>query len=382
MKYIIFEEKWENFYPLTLTRGAFDLFFGIFKQRKRAEKEFGVHFDIWTEREYLEKSAVSDEKTLFLNARAYIWGLRDKIKSPGIYKSNGEIIAIYGKGISPGHIPDDFTIYNVEVPLFNNLFEILDFNKNAIKMDISHYFEMRPKKYNQDIKLINPDEISISPDVKISGNITIDASNGPVIIEKDVVIEPYAYLKGPLFIGEKSFIKAHSRILESSIGKVSKISGEVEESIIQGYSNKQHYGFLGHSWLGKWVNLGAGTTNSDLKNNYSPISVIISEKKINTGLRFLGSIIGDHTKTAIGTILNTGTIIGVCCNIFGDGFPPKYIPSFSWGGAQGLTTYNLEKAIKTAEIVMKRRNIKMDNRYKKILQKIFNITESERSSSY
>ena len=378
MKYIIFEEKWKFFYPLTLTRGVFDLFFGMFSQKERAEREFGTLFEKCTERDYMGNYITFDEETLFLNARVHLWGIKEKIKEKGIYKSGNVIVAIYGKGISPKHIPRNVKTFKVNVPIFNNIFDILKFNKEAIRLDISRYFDIKQRKNLHNIKLINPDEIFISDKTNISENLTIDASKGPVFIEKGVSIEPYTLLKGPLFIGKNSLIKSYSRISESSIGKVSKVSGEIEESIIQGYSNKQHYGFLGHSYLGEWVNLGAGTTNSDLKNNYSAVSVNISGKKLNTGLQFLGSIIGDHTKTGIGTILNTGTIIGVSCNIFGEGFPPKYIPSFSWGGAPEFKTYNLEKAIKTAEIVMERRGIKMDKKYKDMMKKIYEITKKER----
>ncbi len=380
MKYIIFEEKWGDFYPVTLTRGVFDILFGMFNQKERAEREFGALFENWTERDYIEKCILPDEETLFLNARAHIWDIKEKIKEKGIYKSGNEIIAVYGKGITPEYIPENVKIFYIDVPVFNNIFDILKFNQKAIKLDISRYCDIKQKKNPPNIHSINPDEIFISENAKIYGNITIDASNGPILIEKNVTIEPYTYLKGPLFIGKNSLIKAYARISKSSIGKVSKVSGEIEESIIQGYSNKQHYGFLGHSYLGEWVNLGAGTTNSDLKNNYSPVSVNISGKKLNTGLQFLGSIIGDHTKTGIGTILNTGTIIGVSCNIFGEGFPPKYIPSFSWGGASGFKTYNMEKAIKTAEIVMGRRNIKMDKKYRDMMKRIYEMTKEERNT--
>jgi len=380
MKYIIFEDKWKNFSPITFTRGIFDIFLGIYTQKERAEKEFASHFENWTERDYIKKSIPLNEETLFLNAQAHIWGLKEKIREKGIYKSGNEIIAIYSsKGTIPTDISENMKIFQIDVPLFNNIFDILKFNQEAIKLDIYHYLDIKQKKTLPNIYTINPDEIFIPDKTNFLGDITIDASKGPVFIEEGVDIEPYTLLKGPLFIGKNTLIKSHSRISASSIGKVSKLGGEIEESIIYGYTNKQHYGFLGHSYLGEWINLGAGTTNSDLKNNYSTVSVNIGEKKINTGLQFLGSIIGDHTKTGIGTILNTGTIIGVSCNIFGSGFPPKYIPAFSWGGASGLEVYKIEKAIKTAEIVMKRRNVKMDKKYRNILKRVFEMTKEERT---
>ncbi|MCK4572008.1 transferase, partial [candidate division WOR-3 bacterium] len=203
--------------------------------------------------------------------------------------------------------------------------------------------------------------------------VLLDASNGPIYIDNHCVIRANTVIDGPAFIGEGCFIKCGSLIDTVSIGKVSKLSGEIEASIFQGYSNKQHFGFLGHSFIGEWVNIGAGSTNSDLKNNYSPIRVNLSGKEYETGMQFLGLIMGDHCKTAINTSFNTGTIIGPFCNIFGFNFPPKYLPPFSWWGDY-FSEYKLEKAIDTAKIVMKRRDIEMDEKYEERIRQIFHET--------
>jgi UDP-N-acetylglucosamine diphosphorylase/glucosamine-1-phosphate N-acetyltransferase len=141
---------------------------------------------------------------------------------------------------------------------------------------------------------------------------------------------------------------------------VCKIGGEVDASIFQGYSNKQHDGYVGHAYVGSWCNLGALTTNSDLKNNYSTVRVWTPEGETDTGERFVGVFLGDHAKTAIGTVLNTGTVIGFCANVVSTGFPPKHVPSFSWGGSQGLAPYDLEKAIAVARLVMQRRQVALE----------------------
>jgi UDP-N-acetylglucosamine diphosphorylase/glucosamine-1-phosphate N-acetyltransferase len=164
----------------------------------------------------------------------------------------------------------------------------------------------------------------------------------------------------------------------TSIGKVSKVGGEIENSIIHSYSNKQHHGFLGNSYLGSWVNLGAGTTNSDLKNNYSTIKVRINDKLVDSGKQFVGLTMGDHSKSAINTSFNTGAIVGVSSNVFGGTFPPRYLPSFSWGGSEALTTYDLDRSIEAAERVMQRRNVILTDINKELFKTVFNLTVQER----
>jgi UDP-N-acetylglucosamine diphosphorylase/glucosamine-1-phosphate N-acetyltransferase len=193
----------------------------------------------------------------------------------------------------------------------------------------------------------------IGKDVKIAPGAIIDASAGAVIIGNRAQIMHNSVLIGPCAIGEDSIIKVGAKIYENtSIGPVSKVGGEVEASIIHAYSNKQHDGFLGHSYLGEWVNLGADTNTSDLKNNYGKIKVELRHRKVDTDRMFLGLLAGDHTKTGINTMLNTGSVIGLSCNVFGGGYPEKSIQSFSWGES---SIYDFEKAVEVARIVAQRR---------------------------
>jgi UDP-N-acetylglucosamine diphosphorylase/glucosamine-1-phosphate N-acetyltransferase len=204
----------------------------------------------------------------------------------------------------------------------------------------------------------------------------LDASKGPIYIGKNAHIMSHAVVQGPSFIGEGSIIKMHAAIYHNtSIGEVCKVGGEVEESIIHSYSNKQHEGFLGHAYLGSWVNIGASTNNSDLKNNYANVDVYINGKHIDSGSQFVGLIMGDHSKTAINTMFNTGTVVGVSCNIFGAGFPAKYIPSFTWGGSDFLRTYHITKSLEVAKIVMKRRGIELSETEEKLLESVFTFTD-------
>jgi UDP-N-acetylglucosamine diphosphorylase/glucosamine-1-phosphate N-acetyltransferase len=223
------------------------------------------------------------------------------------------------------------------------------------------------------------ENIRIGREVRISPGVVIDATRGPVSIEDGAVLMPNASLEGPIHIGRGSIIKMCARIYGgTTIGPVCKVGGEVAESIIQGYSNKQHDGFVGHSYLGEWINVGAGTDTSDMKNNYSPVSVQVGGNSVESGQLFVGLFMGDHSKTGIGSVFNTGSVVGVCCNIFGADYPPKYVPSFTWGGTSGFEEHDLEKAIETARRVMGRRGQTLDSQAELVLRKVFGHTADER----
>ena len=183
----------------------------------------------------------------------------------------------------------------------------------------------------------------------------LDTRHGPIIIEEGTAVGSHVVIAGPSYLGPHCKVKPASFLAEVVLGPVCKVGGEVEESIMQGYTNKQHDGFLGHAYLGSWVNLGAGTTNSDLKNNYGEVSVNVDGEAVNTGSRFVGLFMGDHSKSAIGTLFYTGTRVGVAANVFGDPLTPKVVPSFAWGG-DGSRRYELEKCLATMAVVKSRRD--------------------------
>jgi UDP-N-acetylglucosamine diphosphorylase/glucosamine-1-phosphate N-acetyltransferase len=188
-------------------------------------------------------------------------------------------------------------------------------------------------------------------------------------------------VRGPFSLGEHSQLKMGAKIYgPTTIGNESKVGGEVNNSVIFGFSNKAHDGFLGNSVIGEWCNIGADSNNSNLKNNYAPVRLwnYHQEKFEMTGLTFCGLIMGDHSKCGINTMFNTGTVIGVSANIFGSGFPRNFIPDFSWGGATGFTTYKPNDAFATAKLVYERRNKKFDEKEKEILVKVFEMTEKHR----
>ena len=225
--------------------------------------------------------------------------------------------------------------------------------------------------------LVNPDRIHLNDGVEVLPCAVIDASHGPVYIGAFTRIEPHAVINGPCYIGPNSVVLA-GKVSGSSIGHTCRVGGEVEESIFHKYINKYHAGFIGHSYVGPWVNFGAMTTNSDLKNNYSNIRLTVGGVQVDSGLIKVGSFIGDHTKFGIGTLLNTGINIGVCCNIFGGTLiVDKEVPSFSWGNSQKYEQYRFEKAVETAERSVFRRDCTLSDRELGLLQAIFDGTLSD-----
>ncbi len=192
--------------------------------------------------------------------------------------------------------------------------------------------------------------------VEIAPGTHIDTSAGAVVLDSGVRVMAHAYLAGPLYIGRDSIVKPGAHIFgESSFGVGNRLAGEIGESTFGDFANKQHDGFIGHAVLGSWINLGAMTTCSDLKNNYGPVRVDLGAGLQDTGQRFVGLMLGDHAKTAIGSLFNTGTAVGFASNIFGGGMPPKFVPNFSWGGQNGAPTYDEARARQTGQVVLERR---------------------------
>ncbi len=234
-------------------------------------------------------------------------------------------------------------------------------------------------KVYEGVHILDPERVTIAECASVKPGVVIDAEGGPVIIDEGAKIFPQAVIEGPCYIGKKSAIKIAAKIYEgTSVGEVCKVGGEVEESIIHSYSNKQHEGFLGHAYLGQWVNIGADTNNSDLKNDYGIVKCFVNGVAVDTGSQFVGSTIGDHSKMGINTMLNTGTIVGVGCNVFGSNFPPKYIPCFTWGGADRMVEYRFEKCIQVARRVMNRRGLELSDTEEAVFRYIFEQTASKR----
>jgi UDP-N-acetylglucosamine diphosphorylase/glucosamine-1-phosphate N-acetyltransferase len=225
------------------------------------------------------------------------------------------------------------------------------------------------------VRMVGEESILVGEGVVIKPGVVLDASSGPIVLNDGSTIMANALVLGPTYVGRGSIVKAGAKILEgTSIGDVCKIGGEVDQTIFGHWTNKQHDGFLGHSYLGEWVNIGAGSNNSDLKNNYSAVRMWCAGMVRETGRQFLGLIIGDHTKAGIGTLFNSGTVVGFNCNVFGSEMVNKFVPSYSWGHGADVSDYDLEKAMLTAQVVMERRDVKFGDAYKNLFQKIFELS--------
>lgn len=267
------------------------------------------------------------------------------------------------------------------VVLVDKTWKIFQENAKQIKIDFQLITSGRKSVKIQDKHTViyGEENLFVEDGVYVRAAI-INAESGPVYLAKNSIVQEGAIIKGPFALGEESHVNMGAKMRgDVTIGPHSKVGGEVSTSVIFGYSNKAHDGFMGCSVLGEWCNLGADTNTSNLKNNYESVKVW-SQKNgglINTGLQFCGTIMGDHSKCGINTMFNTGTVVDVSANVFGGGFPPNYIPSFSWGG-NSFTTYQLEKALSTASKVMARRNIQLNDVESEILKKVFELTRQNR----
>ena len=269
-----------------------------------------------------------------------------------------------------------------DVRSVEKLSDIFSLNDEIIRRDFEAIRnERKSKEIPAGVTIIgDPKDLFLEEGAKILAS-TINVESGPVYLGKDAQIQEGSLVRGPLALCDRSTLKMGAKIYcATTIGPHSKVGGEVNNSVIFGYSNKAHDGFLGNSVLGEWCNLGADTNTSNLKNNYADVKLWNYQKKgfKSTGLMFCGLIMGDHSKSAINTQFNTGTVIGVCCNIFGAGFPRNYVPSYSWGGAQKMIEYQLKKTFEVAEKVYQRRGVDFDEIEKDILTEVFELTSEFR----
>lgn len=283
-----------------------------------------------------------------------------------------------------GELPAPAKLGTFEVMALNWIWEIVPATSAAIEGDLAllaegavferHPFGIAPgpdsswQKPGSLRRLAAPDlpaEVVLSGEgglylgsggVELATGTQIDTTAGPVVLDSGVRVMAHTYLAGPLYVGRQTIIKPGTRIFgESSFGVGNRLAGEIGESTFGEFANKQHAGFIGHAVLGSWINLGALTTCSDLKNNYGEVRVNLGDGLCRTGQRFVGLLLGDHAKTAIGTMFNTGTAVGFASNIFGGVMPPKHVAAFSWGGGAEAPVYDSDRAQETAAVVMKRR---------------------------
>ncbi len=300
--------------------------------------------------------------------------------------SNGSLIAArLNQADGEGFDANTFTPANkrefygaLEIKATHDVFML---NDKALRSDFKLLTEGRKSKAISDTnRVIAPENIFIEESAIVECA-NLNASTGPIYIGPDAEVMEGSSIRGPFALCDHSQLKLNTKIYgPTTVGPHSKVGGEVTRSVIMGYSNKGHDGFLGDSVLGYWCNLGADTNNSNLKNNYAEVKLWDYESKRfkKTGLQFCGLIMGDHSKCGINTMFNTGTVVGICANIFGAGFPRNFIPDFAWGGAHGFETYLPAKVFETAELVYQRRGKTLTDDEKAMLTEVFNQTKEDR----
>ena len=265
----------------------------------------------------------------------------------------------------------------------NNLWDIFQFNGEEIKSDFDLLTKNRPSQELSDSnRVIGNHQIFLEEGAKVECSI-LNTTGGPIYIGKDAEVMEGSIIRGPFALCENGVVKMGAKIYgDTTLGPYCKAGGELNNVVMSGYSSKGHDGFLGNSVVGEWCNFGADSNNSNLKNNYAEVKLWdYQENRFqSTGLQFCGLIMGDHSKCGINTMFNTGTVIGVNCNIYGAGFPRNFVPSFSWGGSGGYKLYQFDKAIETATKVMARRGKEMDEEERGILEYVFKITEENRGN--
>ena len=416
---IIFEDStFANLYPLTLSRPVFSLRCGMHRLWQKIARRFTGYEIAFSSRPEvagllsvqtgMQVNAVDykpGDRLVFVNGKLR---LGDKLANElqtaaenriyhdgnttvavvvadGLQKAPEGAIRFTGEGASEAlGIKADMVAGEFE--FYNYLWDLVNLNGDEINLD---YLTMEDKpgigrmvdqaRIDSSVRILSDKNLFIAPGAEIGAGAVIDNLHGPVIIDKEAVVGPLSFVEGPCYIGPGTRIFRGNVRGGCTFGPMCRIGGEVEQSIFHGFTNKYHDGFMGHAYLGSWVNLGALTTNSDLKNNYRSISVTLNGREVDTGHLKIGSFIGDHSKTGIGTLINTGVSIGFSCNIFGGTLvTSREVPSFSWGDEKGYDVYRLDKAIDVARTSMSRRNQAFSTDHEELFATIFNQTAAGR----
>lgn len=385
----------ENLLPFTFTRPVADIRVGILTIREKweallkttsytlSEQYLSGKFPFYTGNDatlYINGAVLPDENLI---ASIHKLGALQSLTAGGkliAFKSekhhlNYENFEVIAKGFTPVE-------YHGNIKSVSHAWDIFRMNGDALNSDfqlITQGRESQPLS-SSNIVIGNPKNVFLEEGAKAEACI-INASTGPVYLGKDAELMEGCVVRGPLALCEHAALKMAAKVYgPTTLGPHCKAGGELNNVVMFGYSNKAHDGFLGNSVIGEWCNLGADTNNSNLKNNYGNVDVFSYRegKAVNTRLQFCGLLMGDHSKCGINTMFNTGTMVGVSANIFGSDFPPKFIPSFSWGGAQWLRTFTFDKAIEVANRMMERRGLKVEKADEIILKTVFEREEKYR----
>lgn len=390
MNYILFDGTVRNnLLPFTFTRPVADIRVGILTIREKWERYLGNTTTTITE-DYLSEKwpMVEMEENVLLNAsflptKKLVQLVEDLSENEAIFYDD-EVIAFYTKDTQE---EVDFSNYrqievNDDVLRIEFTWDIFSKNHEALQADFDLLTEGRESAPISDTnRLINAENIFLEDGASIEYS-TLNATEGPIYIGKDAQVWEGALIRGAFALCNNAVVKMGAKMYgATTVGPHGKVAGEISNAVIFGYSSKGHEGYLGNAVLGEWCNIGADSNNSNLKNNYAQVRLwnYATEKFEHTGLQFCGLMMGDHSKTAINTMLNTGTVVGVNVNLYVPGFPRNFIPSFSWGGASGFSAYLPRKAFEAAKVMMARRGVEFDEKEARILEHVFELTKKWRN---
>jgi len=390
MNYILFDESnvRTSLLPLTFMRPVGDIRIGILTIREKWEKRLNTKTSSLTDN-YLSKKypIIKEEQNILINGSVCptdeIIELVKKLRPHQTIVSGETIIALHVTAEELDNTGDPTVegIEEIEVkecPLqVSHTWEIFSKNEKAILDDFNFLTQgRRSHALNKTNVVLGNNQVFLEKGTKINCAV-LNTTKGPIYIGEGAEIMEGSMIRGPIAICDHAQVKMLAKLYgPTTIGPYSRVGGEVNNSVIFGYSNKAHDGFLGHSVIAEWCNLGADTNTSNLKNTYDCVRLWSYSKQtfINTHLQFCGLIMGDHSKSGIDTMFNTGTVVGVNTNIFGTGFQRNFIPSFTWGGTTGHSNYNLEKGIEVATAVFKRRGLEFDEVERTLLSDVYRLT--------
>lgn len=368
MKLVLYEEDHRKFYPLNNLFPQFNLRIGA-----RTIAEHNASFFRRQEmgficrHRYGVEPLKSTEPTMYLSARLLLNAPVGSPRTDVILKVGAETVGFFKKTppfpCTLDEVKDALArikeARDVNGTVVKNIWGLIELNHQILVRD---YISLGRKGSIIRNAYVRGKNVHVARGARVHKLVLLDATDGPVYIDEGAELRPFSSVIGPSYIGPGSVID-RAKVVGSSIGPHCRIGGEVENCIFQGYSNKHHDGFLGHSFIGEWVNLGALTTNSDLKNNYGPVRVLIGSDDCDTGMVKLGCFIGDHSKLGIGTLIPTGAVIGSFVNFAGGGMMERYVRDFQWIVGGRKEDYDLEKALRTVQTVMKRRRVGLSKTY-------------------
>lgn len=404
MRIILFEDAhWRRLLPLTALKSTLALRCGVLPLWERADRALEGMLDglacrpeaaaAWlTDRPSRPLNPGGSEPTLWLNARV-IWTPErlDQARhlEPGraLVGPRGEPLAAMAE-LDAG-APDlgrrieeaTETMGEADWPVLSSWYDLLAHNPAAITEDVRLLGLETTQQGPEGVHVLGDHGLWMGEGAVLMPGCVLDTREGPVLLDAGSEVMSGAFLQGPCYVGPASLVRVGATLYEGcSLGRRCKVGGELEGVLMQGFANKQHGGYLGNAVVGEWVNLGADTSNSDLKNTYGPVTTTVDGEQEDTGMVHLGCCLGDHTKTGINSMLNTGTVTGIACNLYGPGFPPTWIPDFIWGQPGRYTLHMLDRAVETAGIVMGRRDVEMNEAYEALMRGWYEITAADRAS--